>query len=407
MAYIGGHPITYNTGSSIDHQRFIYPSGVTEDATYYSFPVSYLPGNVLVFVKGIAIGADEITAVDGAYVKIKKAEITLNTGDIIECVGHDVNTGSNVKQAISSTSFIQPTTPTRIINIGSMHDSSEVMVFYKGIFLLEGTDFTRSSSTLTLSSSIAIEADDTLDIKVFQPLTSTVKAIQSFIYTQPATPSRTITVTNLTDEDNILVYYNRGLLSEGTDFTRSGTVLTIASTFCVSTGDILEAKLFKGHETYSKHTVTFTTWTKIQGVLTTRTFTPTGLSSSATIMVHYNGVLLKETNDYTVSNGDLILNSGIGVAQNDLLDVKVFTNFVSASGMPATGGPFYNFAVPQYKSTAEHNSNITVPVDEGIMAVGPIAFTGTVTVNSGGYLTVHNQADFQNTLTINGTLKIT
>ena len=75
--------------------------------------------------------------------------------------------------------------------------------------------------------------------------------------------------------------------------------------------------------------------------------------------------------------------------------------------MPATGGSFYNFAVPQYKSTAEHNSNITVPVDEGIMAVGPIAFTGTVTVNSGGYLTVHNQADFQNTLTINGTLKIT
>ena len=42
-----------------------------------------------------------------------------------------------------------------------MHAGSGILIFYKGIHLQEGTDYTRSDSQITLSNSIAISTGDT------------------------------------------------------------------------------------------------------------------------------------------------------------------------------------------------------------------------------------------------------
>ena len=59
----------------------------------------------------------------------------------------------------------------------------------------------------------------------------------------------------------------------------------------------------------------------------TRTITPTG-GLTDSIMVYYNGIMLKETNDYTVSGGTITLDSNLTVAQNDIVDVKIFSTFI-------------------------------------------------------------------------------
>lgn len=404
MSYIGNTQ-RFSSASSVSSSKFSYPGGVTETATDYIFPVKHTPGNVLVFVRGFHLGEEDYTAVDGNNVRIKKSKLSLAVGDVIECLGHNVQTDTSIRQAVSTSTFTQAATPTRTIGIANMHAGSAVLIFYKGIHLQEGTDYTRSDSQITLSNSIAISTGDTCDATILQPITNTEKSIDTFFYTQPTTPSRSITVANLADEDNVLAYYNRGLWTEGTDFTRSGSTITIPTTFSVSPNDILEIKIFKGHESYSKHAVTFTSFTFVQPVSPTRTITPTGGLTNS-IMVYYNGIMLKETNDYTVSGGTITLDSNLTVAQNDIVDVKIFSTFMSDSAMPQTGGQFYKFGVPQYNNVSDHNNTVEIETDKGMMVVGPVNFTGTVNIANGAYLTIQNQADFQNTLTCNGTLKI-
>ena len=88
------------------------------------------------------------------------------------------------------------------------------------------------------------------------------------------------------------------------------------------------------------------------------------------VQVYQNGILLKETNDYTVSGGTITLDSNLTVAQNDIVDVKIFSTFMSDSAMPQTGGQFYKFGVPQYNNVSNQNNTVEIATDKGMGGKG-------------------------------------
>jgi len=93
--------------------------------------------------------------------------------------------------------------------------------------------------------------------------------------------------------------------------------------------------------------------------------------------VYLNGVLLKETTDYTVSSTQVSLVSP--AVENDIVEIKVFRSFALADAVRATGGTF--------------SGDVTVPNliigDDG--NIGSASDTDAITIDGSGNTTLNNQ----------------
>ena len=61
-------------------------------------------------MRGFHLGEEDYTAVDGNNVRIKKSKLSLAVGDVIECLGHNVQTDTSIRQAVSTSTFTQAAT---------------------------------------------------------------------------------------------------------------------------------------------------------------------------------------------------------------------------------------------------------------------------------------------------------
>ena len=100
--------------------------------------------------------------------------------------------------------------------------------------------------------------------------------------------------------------------------------------------------------------------------------------------VYLNGVLLKETTDYTVSSTQVSLVSP--AAENDIVEIKVFRSFALANAVRATGGAFSgDVTVPNLIindggniGSASDTDAISIPANGKPTFSAGIANTGTI-----------------------------
>ena len=112
--------------------------------------------------------------------------------------------------------------------------------------------------------------------------------------------------------------------------------------------------------------------------------------------VYLNGVLLKETTDYTVSSTQVSLVSP--AVENDIVEIKVFRSFALVDAVRATGGTFSgNVAYTgniQVDDIVEKTSAHGVEIDGVTLKDGGGTFTGDVQVTSdasnSGFEVIHS-----------------
>jgi hypothetical protein len=114
----------------------------TATAGQTSFTVNYAVGNILVFINGAKLDASSFTASNGTSVVLGAAA---SVGDIVEVVEYGGASAGN----FTSTSFTATSGQTAFTGTYNTNKSS---VFLNGILLLITTDYTMSSTTVTLTS---------------------------------------------------------------------------------------------------------------------------------------------------------------------------------------------------------------------------------------------------------------
>lgn len=99
--------------------------------------------------------------------------------------------------------------------------------------------------------------------------------------------------------------------------------------------------------------------------------------------VYLNGVLLKETTDYTVSSTQVSLVSP--AVENDIVEIKVFRSFALVDAVRATGGTFSgDVTVPNLTlssnviKASDGGSTITLDTSDNVTIAGGGTFGGTV-----------------------------
>tara|TARA_R100000664_G_scaffold28725_1_gene40155 strand:+ start:38 stop:1030 length:993 start_codon:yes stop_codon:yes gene_type:complete len=118
--------------------------------------------------------------------------------------------------------------------------------------------------------------------------------------------------------------------------------------------------------------------------------------------VYLNGVLLKETTDYTVSSTQVSLVSA--AVENDIVEIKVFRSFALSDAVRATGGTFSgDVTVPNLTlssnviKASDGGSTITLDTSDNVAIAGDLkvgaikASNGTsgITIASDGQITVN------------------
>lgn len=106
--------------------------------------------------------------------------------------------------------------------------------------------------------------------------------------------------------------------------------------------------------------------------------------------VYLNGVLLKETTDYTVSSTQVSLVSA--AVENDIVEIKVFRSFALADAVKATGGTFTgDVTVPNLIigdggniGSASDTDAIAIASDGGLTFSGGIDNAGTISAGTIG-----------------------
>tara|TARA_R100001443_G_scaffold8542_1_gene17925 strand:+ start:46 stop:822 length:777 start_codon:yes stop_codon:yes gene_type:complete len=100
--------------------------------------------------------------------------------------------------------------------------------------------------------------------------------------------------------------------------------------------------------------------------------------------VYLNGVLLKETTDYTVSSTQVSLVSA--AVENDIVEIKVFRSFALADAVKATGGAFSgDVTVPNLTlssnviKASDGGSTITLDTSDNVTIAGGLTTTGGIT----------------------------
>jgi len=118
-------------------------------------------------------------------------------------------------------------------------------------------------------------------------------------------------------------------------------------------------------------------------------FTATGSQTAFTVssspsdelQVFLNGVLLKETDDYTYTTSTVTLGSGATVS--DIVEVHIYQSFILADAVASTGGAFtgdVKLEGNQLVLDADHDTTITADTDDQIDI--KIAGTDKVTIDS-------------------------
>lgn len=89
MGYIGNTNKSVNTRTVIDHQNYTVLQSDRTNSGFYTFFVNYTPGNLSVFVKGVALAESDYTANNGKDVRIPTT-IPLSNEDDVEIIGYTV-----------------------------------------------------------------------------------------------------------------------------------------------------------------------------------------------------------------------------------------------------------------------------------------------------------------------------
>ena len=124
------------TGAAHNFTEFTATAGQT------TFTVNYAVGNILVFINGAKLDANSFTANNGTSVVLGSAA---DAGDIVEVIEYGGASAGN----FTSTSFTATSGQTAFTGSYNTNKSS---VFLNGILLLQTTDYTISSTTVTLVS---------------------------------------------------------------------------------------------------------------------------------------------------------------------------------------------------------------------------------------------------------------
>ena len=125
--------------------------------------------------------------------------------------------------------------------------------------------------------------------------------------------------------------------------------------------------------------------------------------------VYLNGVLLKETTDYTVSSTQVSLVSA--AVENDIVEIKVFRSFALVDAVKATGGIFTgDVTVPNLTlssnviKASDGGSTITLDTSDNVAIAGNVKVGGNVIKASDGGSTI--TLDTSDNVTVAGDLKV-
>ena len=119
----------------------------TATAGQTSFTVSYALGNILVFMNGAKLDAGSFTATSGQAVVLGSAA---SAGDIVEVVEYG---GAQVNVSYSTTSFTATSGQTAF---SGTYDINKSAVYLNGVLLLPTTDYSITSTDVTLSSGASV-----------------------------------------------------------------------------------------------------------------------------------------------------------------------------------------------------------------------------------------------------------
>ena len=97
--------------------------------------------------------------------------------------------------------------------------------------------------------------------------------------------------------------------------------------------------------------------------------------------VYLNGVLLKETTDYTVSSTQVSLVSP--AVENDIVEIKVFRSFALADAVRATGGTFTGSVT--MSADTNQNGDIVMATNKKIKQKGAFLQSSTHQALTLGY----------------------
>jgi len=104
-------------------------------------------------------------------------------------------------------------------------------------------------------------------------------------------------------------------------------------------------------------------------------------TGSDEVQVFLNGVLLKETTDYTLS--DTLVTLGSNAVENDIVEIHVYRSFILADAVKGTGDTMTGELVVDADLTVDTNT-LKVDATNNAVGIGQTSNLAKLTVNSGG-----------------------
>jgi len=161
-----------------------------------------------------------------------------------------IRSGAGIISNVPSTPFVRESktitstvTKYTAVALVSSYDQGNISVWANGTLLLEGTqqdenDFWAPGG-LNLYFNADLLTDDVIHV---QHYTTHALSDSSFIQrtaTQGNTPTRAFIFSEMNDVKPVLAFYNGILISDGNDYTRTGSNFTLDNNLNVNSGDVL------------------------------------------------------------------------------------------------------------------------------------------------------------------------
>ena len=194
---------------------------------------------------------------------------------------------------------------------------ANIEVYLNGVLLVETTDYTATTSTVTLQDA----ADSGYSLSIIETIgrVNTHQAMVETVFEFDADSGQTVFTgtdrgglkTLKMDDGIVSVYINGVLISNGNDYTTNNTSLTLLD--AADSGDFVTIKVAKGTVASSLNTKQYV-FTGQTGT----TLTGGGLGFTGNVQIFKNGNPLKES-EFAISNGDTITLSNAAVGSDEFI----------------------------------------------------------------------------------------
>ena len=282
--------------------------------------------DILTFEAGHGIDITTDANTDTVTIAYGLEEDHLDSADVRNIIDTELQDGNTIKRNVftyeadsGDTTFSGADVNSQVLNV--VPDNT--IVFVNGILMLETTDYTLTSSTLTMTEAV----DSGYSVTIIE----NVGKSETLLYTEAkyeytldsgttyvtGADNDSVTLVLNTTTDNIDVFMNGILLSETADYTIDSSSITLIDdadsadllTIVTRRGDVVTPAINAFEYTADSGQTTFTGSDDNSATLK---------YSSGAIQVHVNGILLRET-DYTATNGTSVVLTEAADSGDDIL----------------------------------------------------------------------------------------